>query len=253
MERLLSDAAVSRAAEQLVRARRNGELPARLDEDCRPRGHGDACAIFLRTAELLEEPIVGWKIGYSSRSGKLTLGPVLGSLLFADGAVVRDGPASVIAIEGEMSVTMRCAPKSAERAAVIEAIASAHPSIELVAPRFRDIAGISPFEAEADCGINGGLILGEGRPFVPELLEPARAVAVIDGRTEVDEAGRPVEPDAIEAIAWIAKTLEAAGAPLQPGHVIATGARTGLVRLQGGREVAVELGGLGRVSATIDR
>lgn len=75
-----------------------------------------------------------------------------------------------------------------------------------------------------------------------ELLIDGRSVAVGTGR---EVLGRPAA-----AVAWLAYTLAAFGAALEPGRPVLPGTMTGAPFVEADRQVEARFGGLGTVSVT---
>jgi 2-keto-4-pentenoate hydratase len=141
------------------------------------------------------------------------------------------------------------APFTAEAAA--QAIEAYLPAIEIVDDRYVDWQTLGAPTLVADDFFAAGCVLGKpvARSTAPDLLEVVGR-AVINGH----EIGRGTGADVLghphHALAWLANHLAAGGkGGLRAGQIVLTGSLVKTVWLNPGDEVAMDLSGLGTVTA----
>src|SRR5436190_16937969 len=95
---------ITGAARLLVAARRSGRPLRELPDSCKPASADEVNAIIDAVTEELNEPIVGWKIGflYSPRQ-KPIICPLFASRVFTSPARVPMSLTSSLRIEPEIS------------------------------------------------------------------------------------------------------------------------------------------------------
>jgi 2-keto-4-pentenoate hydratase len=243
----LSNVAIDGAATALVEARETGRRLSRLPAELRPQCHEDSCAISRRTAELLGESITGWKIGFGW-DGRPSLGPVLSNLRFSTGSTINTPACPIVGVEGEIGLVVQRAFNKDDPQDIIDSVVVT-PLIEIVSPRFLDIGRISPLEAAADCGVNGGVVTGPPSPVALLQDRPVTLGIELDGQ-QFAFAAQPAR-DPLDAVAWLGGVLASVGLELEPDQVVATGAITGLVKLGRASRVRVGIEHLGCVDFSI--
>lgn len=152
------------AAEVLLAARRNAAPIKELPSALRPQTLDEAYALQDIIADLLG-PIGGWKIGAPSPDAMPVYAPMplLGG--FATSGQTLAGPQlRYRGVEAEIAYRLgKNLPARAEsysREEVIDAIASAHPAIELLEPAFVDPDKVDRLSAIGDLQMNGGFAYG---------------------------------------------------------------------------------------------
>ncbi|MFI5472004.1 2-keto-4-pentenoate hydratase [Streptomyces cacaoi] len=203
--------------------------------------------------------VVGHKVGLTATAMQRLLGvdePDFGHLL--DDMVHRDG-APVLAARYcrpriEPEICFRLArPLRGPGVTVGDVLAATEavaPALEIVDSRIRDWR-ITLVDTVADNASSAGLVCGPWTPLdeAPDLAS-VTAELLIDGRSVAVGTGKEVLGHPAAAVAWLADTLAAFGAALEPGHLVLPGTMTGAPFVEAGRHVEARFGGLGTVSVT---
>ena len=256
-------------AEALAAARAQGrKLDAPPGPD--PEGWDAAYAIQDALIEATESPVVGWKIGATSKAAQQRLGvdgPFIGPLFERwttdDPAAIATPAQALRIVEPEFAFRMaaalppRPAPYSEEEVAA--AAGTLHPAFELIDRRIKDqpaagVAGTDGFAANpywfvADCGANAAFVLGEGILEWRGLDLAALSVAVtVDGAPKTRGTGAAAMGSPLAALTWAANHLSQRGIGLKPGDVVTTGVVTEIFALQPGETADAEFEALGSVS-----
>ncbi|MBN8847963.1 MULTISPECIES: fumarylacetoacetate hydrolase family protein [unclassified Sphingomonas] len=203
--------------------------------------------------------IVGRKIGLTAKAVQAQLGvdqPDFG-VLFDDMAVADGGaldPARVIQPKAEAEIALLLASDltdpSCDASAVAAATASAVAAIEIVDSRIADWK-ITFADTVADNGSSAFYVLGsDPKPLDGLDLYTCGMALEVNGVLASLGAGAACLGHPLEAAAWLARTLAAAGDPLRAGEVILTGALGPMVAISRGDRVEARIGGLGSVSFT---
>lgn len=245
------DAAIS----ALLEARRSRTPLTSLPEGGRPGSVAEAYAIQDGVAKVLG-PVGAWKIGAKSPTDS----PLAASIQQADvidsGASLPRDRFTIVIIEAEVAFRFgRDLPASGapyDDAAILAAIESAHPAIEIVDSRFADIDSLDPFSKLADFQLNGALVVGPAlRDWQGLDLKGITASVTIDGVQVIEKTGANPAGDPRWLALWAANNLIARGQPIRAGQVVTTGSYIGMLPApQGGRIVAT-MSGVGSVSVTI--
>ena len=201
--------------------------------------------------------IVGRKIGLTSKAVQTQMGvdrPDFG-VLFEDMAISSGGvlrSARVLQPKAEAEIALVLAQDidlpdaSPERMAAATAYAVA--AIEIVDSRIANWK-ISFADTVADNGSSAFFVLGtERRPLADLDLYSCGMVLEINGTVGSVGAGAACLGHPLNAAAWLARTLSAAGEKLKAGDVVLTGALGPMVALTPGDRVVARVGGLGSAS-----
>jgi 2-keto-4-pentenoate hydratase len=247
------------AAERLRNAYRSGPI-APLRDVLAPtdlQGAYEIQAINNRHWQTQGRKIVGRKIGLTSASVQKQLGvdqPDFG-ILYDDMAIADGGslkPDEVLQARAEAEVAVVLARDvylpEATRDQLAAAIDYVVPAIEIVDSRIANWR-ITFADTVADNGSSAYFVLGSPRRALDGLdlytcgmaLEVNAAVASVG-------AGAACLGHPLNAAAWLARTLYAAGDRLRAGDVLLTGALGPMVTLRPGDQVTARIGGLGSVS-----
>ena len=139
---------------------------------------------------------------------------------------------------------------SCDASAVAAATASAVAAIEIVDSRIADWK-ITFADTVADNGSSAFYVLGsDPKPLDGLDLYTCGMALEVNGVLASLGAGAACLGHPLEAAAWLARTLAAAGDPLRAGEVILTGALGPMVAISRGDRVEARIGGLGSVSFT---
>jgi 2-keto-4-pentenoate hydratase len=216
-------------------------------------------AINTRHWQAAGRRIVGRKVGLTARAVQAQLGvdqPDFG-VLFADMAVANGGrldPARGLQpkAEAEVAIVLACDldDPGATPAAVAAATDHAVAAIEIVDSRIADWM-ISFADTVADNGSSAFFVLGDERmPLAGLDLYTCGMALEINGAVASVGAGAACLGHPLNAAAWLARRLAAAGDPLRAGDVVLTGALGPMVALAPGDHVRAVIGGLGTCSVT---
>lgn len=257
------DAARARGAAALLRAvRLGGPRLEALPPGLAPATLADAYAIQDELLALLGSPVGGWKATlFDARHG--ICAPIPANALFPSPAVLALASAptrGTISLGVECEIAFRMAHDLPPRAggsryepeAVLAAVASAHPVIELVTSRYASQEAVTQLERVADAFMNEALIVGP-----PLAGWRALAVAALPLRLRIHGeqrhggvGGHPIG-DPLKPLVWIANHLAEMGRGLRAGEIVTTGSCAGVHALAATQEAIAEFDGLGRVSVRL--
>lgn len=249
------DAAIS----ALLEARRGHTPLTALPEGARPGSVADAYAIQDGVTQALG-PVGAWKIGAKSPADLPLSAPIQQADVLADGVQVPRNRFNIVIIEAEVAFRFgRDLPAPAtssgapyDDAAVLAAIESAHPAIEIVDTRFADIDRLDPFSKLADFQMNGALVVGPAvRDWQALDLKGITASVTIDGVQAIEKTGANPAGDPRWLALWAANNLIARGQPIRAGQVVTTGSYIGMLPAPQGGEIVATLSGVGSVSVRI--
>jgi 2-keto-4-pentenoate hydratase len=219
----------------------------------RPHSLQDAIAIQMATMAMLG-PIGGWKVGAANASATPSASPLALS-------GIRQSPGTVHARTriAECEIGFRFAKALPPRGApyteveVIAAIGSCQATIEAVDPRFTNHGGLDPLTILADCGMHGGLVVGQPiADWRPEMFRTLRVVSAVNGAVQREAVGsNPGGTDLMRLLVWLANSevVRAAGG-LTAGAYVSTGSWTGADPLPEGARVVGAFDGFPPVEAT---
>jgi 2-keto-4-pentenoate hydratase len=248
----MTEAELTAAAELLAHARRSrtqidglGETPASISE---------AHAIQDRVAALVGEPIGGFKAS-APPGGDPTRGLIEARMIRRSPARMAVAEVPHCGVEGEVAFRFtrdlppRDAPYSRDEVAAAVAVL---PVIEIVSSRFRDPIGRPKLEQLADCGINGGLVIGSDIADWSHLdLPKLHMTFIVNGETRIArDGGHPTDDPIAGAVALA--NLQRTGAGVTAGQIVTTGSWTGLPFLKPGDQCIVRFEGLGEAEVVFD-
>jgi len=230
---------------------RRGDLP-RLDglpEAMRPATEADAYDIQHAVSTAMGG-IAGWKVGSPNPAATHFTCAPLPSGTVSDGPLMVQG--SERGVEAEIAVRLgrdlppREAPYSI--AEVRDAIASAHPAIEVLESRFIDSTAAGAMSALADSLSNHSLVLGpaiEGWDDIDLATETVRLL--VDG-VEIKTGKANPGGEMLRLVAWLANEGTRWAGGLRAGQVVTTGSWTGKDYVAPGTEVAAQFARCGMVT-----
>jgi len=219
----------------------------------------DAYAIALRNIRRRTSPVVGHKVGLSSKAMQEMMGvhePDYGHLL-ADMRLAEDVPVDAtrycyprVEIEVAFLLGRDLPGEDCTEADVLAATEAFAPAIELIDSRIREWR-ISLADTIADNASSAGFVLGAAR-VAPSDVDVRRIEAglwcgdqlVVRGRSDA------VLGDPTVAVAWLARKVAAFGVRLKAGHVILPGACARAVDVWPGEHYRATFDDLGSVSLT---
>lgn len=247
---------VAQAAAQLLEARRSGVRLRSLAPALAPQNESEAYAIQRAQFSALGLTVGGWKSTmYDAGTGTfaaIATTSLLQSPARLTPATAPSAGSREFGIEPEiafrMARTLRALPAAPaqRRAAVIEAIGSAHAAIEIVVSRFVNFESVTLLERLADNIINEALVVGPA-------CENWRSLDVSQLPLQVTVAGSPVYSgrgghplnDPILPVVWLAGALLEHGLALEAGQIVTTGSCNGLRQVAAGHEARADFGPLG--------
>ncbi|MEM7404660.1 MAG: 2-keto-4-pentenoate hydratase [Pseudomonadota bacterium] len=249
------------AARLLVAHRRSGVRLEALPEALVPQTEADGYQIQDLTVTCFGERVVAWKIGATHPNSQASLGtsgPVA-ARLYSTGVI--EGSATlpdrllIRGLEAEYAFLMdadlppRDTPYSREE--VINAVASVHPSIEVVDTRFTAVqAGATVI---ADSVGDSSWIYGEGTENVRDLdMRNAQVIMEVNGEAVVAGNGTQVLGDPVTSLMWLANDHARQREGLRAGQFVTTGSCTGLYKAPEGCSARATFAGLGEVSVQFE-
>ncbi|MDB5680477.1 MAG: mhpD [Sphingomonas bacterium] len=198
--------------------------------------------------------IVGRKIGLTAVAVQVQLGvdqPDYG-VLFDDMALADGGELDMrwmLQPKAEAEVALVLASDlddpEADRAAILVAVDHVAAAIEIVDSRIADWK-ITFADTVADNGSSAAFVLSEEKRAISGLdLWSCGMVLEKNGKVASLGAGAACLGHPLEAAAWLARTLAAAGEPLRAGDIVLTGALGPMVPIAAGDTIRATIGGLG--------
>jgi 2-keto-4-pentenoate hydratase len=246
-------------ARTLADARRAGLKLTSYPEPA-PASVDDAYAVQRLVTETLSWQPRGFKVGATSLRAQQILGidrpfsaRLFAERLFGSGDKVPTAPEHLRVVEPEVAFVMRDAlgghPQPYDAAAVLGAVESVHPALEIVSPRLPNALAQSLPWLIADGGINDAFVLGPGVAPLHASEYPALQIqASRNGVPVTQGVGANALGDPVAVLVWLANHLPALGFHLGAGDIVTTGLVTGIVECQWGDEVRADFAALGGVS-----
>ena len=246
------------AAEILLKARREVKPIRELPENLRPHSLDEAYALQDIVAEAMRS-IGGWKVGAPSPDATPLFGPMplwggfarSGSRIAATFKRLRGVEAEIAFCLGK-DLPPRDEPYTREE--VVDAIASAHPAIELLESAYADPDAVDRLSMIADLQMHGGFVYGA--PFADwktcDLTKESVTVA-IDGALRFEgKASNPAGTDLIRLVTWLANEGSYRTGGLKSGQWITTGSWSGKTLANPGSTADVRFSTFGTVSLQFD-
>ncbi len=262
----LDDAAIADAAAALATAERDRSQIRLLSETYPGMTIDDAYAIqaaLVRMKQTAGDPMIGWKIGLTSKAMQAALsidipdsGVLLGSMAFANGADIPAGRFIQPRVEAEIAFVMKetIDPARASAEAILAATDYVAPALEILDTR---ITRLDPHSGRprtvcdtiADNAANGGIVMGEPvRDLAGLDLRFVGAVVSRNGEVEETGLGAGVLGDPLVSLAWLAERLAAYGDRIEAGQIVLSGSFIRPVEAPPGSRFIGDFGGFGCVS-----
>ena len=231
----------------LARCRRGGTV-AKLPLD-KLAIRAEAQAFQAAAVDALGGVPCGYKIGATSLEAQRLLScrepiysPVLSEDVLAGGSTFRI-PQGLLGVECEFGFVMaRDFPASGETpdaASLRSAIAECFIGLELVGRRLSDDVPLNETSAISDFALDVAVVRGKPIPDWTRCDLAAMPVrAVLDGITVVTSTGAAVLGHPLNALLWLAETLQRHGGGLRRGGIIMTGTCTGITNVAPGQNFA---------------
>lgn len=199
--------------------------------------------------------LAGYKAGMTTRAMQQQIGidtPIIGKMLSANmmrsGAELHGSDYFHVGIESELAFILSRdidVPLGANDDEVLEFIATAHASFEVVDDRNADYSRLTAPRLVVENIWNVGAVLGEGLP--PAQLGPIDKLVGRYSESGVEIAtGRASEVlgNPLNVVRWMAELLLERGSMLRKGQIILTGSITALRFPSGGTDCRFEIDGL---------
>ncbi len=219
----------------------------------------DAYEIQLLNVGHRPEPVVGHKVGLSSKAMQQMMGvdePDYGHLL-ADMRLSEDVPVDPrrycyprVEVEVGFVLGDDLPGEGCTERDVLERTEALAPAIELIDSRIVDWR-ISLADTIADNASSAGFVLGAAR-IAPSAVDIRGIDATLWRNGSVVASGRSdaVLGDPVIAVAWLARKVAGFGVRLRAGHIVLPGSCTRAIDVRAGDEFRAEFTGLGTVGLT---
>jgi 2-keto-4-pentenoate hydratase len=217
----------------LARARVDGKRLATLAPELQPADSEAAYAAQYATLQQMGAAPAGWKIGSKSHDGPIQGAPLPAACVYRGPTTLARDAYAKPALELEIAFAFGrrfeagSGPYSDET--VLEAIATMHATIEVVASRFEAWPNVDKLWQLADLQNHGALIVGEGvayergYPFVaPRMQFTFDGANIIEGKP-ANTAGDPRR-----LLPWLVNHCVSRGVTIEPGAVLTCGSYTGM-------------------------
>jgi len=239
------------ASEILLEARRTVTPVAELPEKLRPASLAEA--YFVQDA-MIEElgAIAGWKVGASSPEATPMFAPMFDFGMASDGALIANSMRRMRGVEAEIAFLLgRDLPTRTTaytRDEVLAAIASAHPTIELLESAYLDPDAVDRLAMIADLQMHGGFVHGPAYAGWRNFDFGQENVTVtVDGVVRTDKGANGFGTDLLQLVVWLANEGQPRTGGLYAGQWITTGSWMGKTLAQPGSEVHVHFNHFGDV------
>lgn len=254
----LSPAAIDQAASFFAKARIERGVVDGLPPHLAPANITEAYAIQAKLAEKLGWAIGGWFCGCTNRAIQEQLGlaepycaPLFRHLIYRAPAVLDSTDFAPIVLECEFSFILArdlpARPLPYELGDVQAAIATLHPSIEVVAGTLKNWRQQPPFTIIADNGVDGALVLGDGNAdWRDHDLARMPVELIVDGDPVQKGYGANVLGNPLNALLWLANEQRKRGIGLKAGDVYNTGTATLMQPMKAGQHAVASFGPLGK-------
>jgi len=251
---VLDNDRMRQAAELLLRARREVMPIHELPRNLRPSTLDEAYALQDIMAQSLS-PIGGWKVGAPTPDATPVFSamPLWGGFAASGSRIARDfkrlrGVEAEIAFCLGKDLPRRTEPYS--RMEVADAIASAHPAIEMLESAFFDVDKVDRFSLIGDLQMNGGFAYGAAVPnWQSHDLTKESASVTIDGKKVFEgTASNPAGTDLLRLVTWLANEGSYRTGGLQSGQWITTGSWSGKALTNAGSPVEARFSTFGSVN-----
>lgn len=262
---------IAKAVQALVKARRERQPLAALPADCQVSSAEDGYAVQKAYIAAWGEPVAGWKSGATmlpvqERFGlkEPFLGPIFKSTILPSPATAKaadyehrkDAAKPGIALEVEFA--FRVARDLGAKAGgysdseILDAMDAMVPAFEIISPRYHAIPFGTPGAALADCGVNGGLVLGKPVTAWREIDYPTQKTRhLIDGKVAAEGTGALVLGHPFKSLHWLVNSVTKRGHTLTKGQILTTGSMSGIVYADQGTTSVADFGSLGQVELKI--
>lgn len=255
----MNEQAAERAAAALAEARRAGKPMAAFAADCCPASVADGYAVQAAFRRLWQDRQAGWKIGATAKPimdrfglGEPFCGPFYATAVHASPARVQADRFNHLVIETEFAYRLGrelpARPQGYARDEILAAVDALIPAFELIDCRLSALPLDNGPVAVADCGLNGGMVLGSPVADWRDIDVPNHKVRLlVDGIAKGEGTGSLALGDPRNVLDWVVNKLSKDGVRLEKGQIFSTGTCTGVVALEKGQTAVGDFGALGTV------
>ncbi|WEK06024.1 MAG: hypothetical protein P0Y65_07150 [Candidatus Devosia phytovorans] len=193
----------------------------------------------------------GWKV-MAGGTGEPLCAPIPTNRYFADGETIDAARHRLVLVELEIGVKLgQDLAADADLAAVEAAIASIHPTLELIGSPFVDRDAVDFNTKLADLQSNGCVVVGQAMEgLAKNAFSTLMAELTFDGTVATTAGGGASWQAILEALRWLASHSASRGLQLRQGQVIITGSRV-IAPIGQARLIQGQLGLEGTVAARI--
>ena len=194
-------------------------------------------------------PIGGWKVG--APGGMRMCGPLPASGVRSSPAqlVARENPYRGIEAEVAFRMAIDLPPRTTAytRPQIVAAIATMHPAIEVLEPRYVDPDKFDLLTNLADTQSHGEFIFGAGTLDWQGInLDEMKCEQFVDGVLTKDRVGYPFG-DILDMVSWLANIGTVWAGGLKAGQFVTCGSWTGKECVSPNASVRVHFSGIGEV------
>lgn len=267
----MNQESIVKAAEALIKARRERRSLAALPADAQVTLMEDGYAVQKAFIAAWGEPIAGWKAGATALAiqEKFGLkepffGPIFKPTVFSSPAIAEAAhfehrkdvgkPGIALEVEFAFRVARELGPMAGghTEAQVLDAMDAVVPAFEIISPRFQAIPFGTPGAALADCGVNGGIVLGKPVTAWREIAYASHKVRhLIDGKVAAEGTGALVLGHPFKSLHWLVNGVTSRGYALTKGQILTTGSMSGIVYADQGTTSVADFGSLGQVTLKV--
>ncbi len=257
--------AIERCAALLKDARLGNYFLEKLPADCEPQTLADGYAVQERLLQLLGTPTTGYLLGLTNEYMQKNFNvdaPYYARILkpnlhrspkrFGAKELLTRGLECEVAFRMTRDLPPRGKPYTMDE--VADAVASMHPSIEVVNGHFENWLDLPMPIVLADNGTDGPLVCGEGTSDWRCIDRLNLPVALsVNGKIAAEGKGANALGDPLKALTWLANALNTKGIGIKAGETINTGTCAPLIPAKPGDEVVASFGPLGDVHIVFER
>lgn len=251
---------VEHAAQALYTARVKRTRIDNIPDGCRPASVDEGYRIQDHLMTLLGQRVYGWKIGATSQKARDFVGIEDASLRARMLAIncyehpgnLKDHFFFMRAVECEFAFTLGRDLPSADAPydtrAVLAAIESLHPAIEVSDSRFVDWTTVGGPALVADNCNDGAFVRGEAlRDWHDTDLCKHEVTLFVNDKVAATGSGGEVITGPLGVLLWLANECAALNQGLRAGEVVTTGSCTGVVMAAAGDRIRADFGTFGMV------
>jgi 2-oxo-3-hexenedioate decarboxylase len=210
----------------------------------------------LRIKEERSEPVIGGKLGLTSRAKQIDMGVDSPLYAFVTSAMLHDSATTVDLttlihprVEPEIVFVLKeeLAGPGITAGDVLDATASVCAGLEIIDSRYQAFR-FTLQDAVADNASSALFVLGSEFAEPPGDLSLLGCLLEVNGRQVATAAGAAVCGDPAQAVAWMANAAGRRGRSLKPGWLVLSGGLTAAVPLRPGDCVTADFRHLGSVT-----